>query len=77
MNGKPEALTKDQQSRIAEIRERVREAQDNVKKGARLEGNKLVLSLEFEDEGQLTEKWLQAIADCNSLLCILDGGNPI
>lgn len=64
-------------SRVADIRERVAVARQQIEAGARLEGNRLVLGLEFEDETKLAEKWLQSVADCNSLLCILDGGTPI
>jgi len=68
---------KEANSRIAEIRERVSVARDQIAGSARMQDNKLVIGLTFEDEGQLAEKWMQAIADCNSLLCILDGGKPI
>lgn len=67
----------DNERRIAEIRSRVDRWKSQIKNGATIENGKLVISLEFEDEGGLCEQWMNAVADCNSLLCILDGGKPI
>lgn len=67
----------DKSSRVAEIRDRVSKARDKIASEVRLDGNRLVIGLTFEDEGDLANAYLQAVADCNSLLCILDGGTPI
>lgn len=63
--------------RIAEIRERMTAARELVRNGARIEDGALKVGLQLEDEKQLVEMWLQSVADCNSLLRILDGGTPI
>jgi hypothetical protein len=63
--------------RVAEIRVRVQQAKDAIQSDVKLDGNKLTIGLEFEDEGDLVNRWIQAVADCNSLLCILDGGKPV
>jgi hypothetical protein len=63
--------------RLAEIRARLQQAKDAIKADVKLDGNKLTIGLEFEDEGDLVNRWIQAVADCNSLLCILDGGTPV
>lgn len=65
------------QQRIAEIRARVDLAKAAIEKGVRLDGNKLVVALTFVDDTDLANHYLQAVADINSLLCILDGGTPI
>lgn len=65
------------QKRMAEIRSRVAKAQENVLRNVTMDGNRLVISLEFEDAGKLANAYLEAIADCNSLLYILDGGTPV
>jgi hypothetical protein len=66
-------MTPEQATRLVEIRDRVRAAQDKVKKNTTIENNKLVIALEFESEFNLAEQWLQAVADCNSLLVVIDG----
>jgi hypothetical protein len=65
------------EERVAEIRVRVQQAKDAIQSDVKLDGNKLTIGLEFEDEGDLVNRWIQAVADCNSLLCILDGGKPV
>jgi len=64
-------------AKLAEIRERVTAAVEAVSDGARTENGKVIVGLTFEDETQLAERWLLAIADCKRLLAIIDGVNPV
>ncbi len=58
---------------LSAIAERVKASLDKIRAGAKYvqRDNKLTLQLEFEDEVDLAEQWMIALADCKILLKML------
>lgn len=55
---------------VRAIQSRIADARAKIKAGTKLneETNTLVVSLQFEDEHELAQLWMQSVADCKFLL---------
>ena len=58
---------------LAGIRERAAADKETIREAARVVHGKVVISLTFDDEGDLVSKWITSVGDINALLAILDG----